>query len=529
MPRLLSMTYLLLAMVLATATAVPAGDRYVDNQDGTITDTEHGIVWQRKDDGVERSWQEAISYCDALELAGHSDWTLPTDTQLEGLIATAYSPTIDPLFSVKPSYYWSATESTSSASSAKYVNFYYGNTYTYSKDNPYYALCVRAASPDSRKGLTAVFAGEPVAGKPLTIRFTPTITGGVEPYFYDWDFGDGSTAGARSPTHEFAKEGLYKVLLTVSDNDGAVSVANQEISLPLAELPASGTTAGATKSSTEKVPDQAQPEPPAAGGTPAAADGAKPETAVVMGKALSPKGEVATTIKEGGGETRPMGAAGRAPAPLQSPRGGLVVDGSGTGVPFTGGALGHGLLSYSFANAMAGDGDWDKDGSLTASEIEAYLNQAIKSLSKGQQNPVITREGDDFPICASPGSTYVLAIGIGHDLQGAPLLAGQDAELMRKAVEDKCKRTKTMMLTGTHGNRQEILHALVQVGSMITTDDTLLVYMGAANGVDNGRLNWYVDDSSKELPWFTGIFHDDLVQFVKTLPVDHLVVLGEKN
>jgi len=84
-------------------------------------------------------------------------------------------------------------------------------------------------------------------------------------------------------------------------------------------------------------------------------------------------------------------------------------------------------------------------------------------------------------------------------------------------------------LTAHHASRQEILQALVQIGSMITTDDTLLLYVGGANGVDNGRLNWYVTDTTKELPWFTGIFHDDLVQFLKTLPVNHIVVLGEKN
>jgi hypothetical protein len=208
----------------------------------------------------------------------------------------------------------------------------------------------------------------------------------------------------------------------------------------------------------------------------------------------------------------------------------MEVAASGQGEPYKAGALGHGLLAYTFANAMSGDGDWNKDGSVTVSELQPYLDQAVKSLSKGQQSPVISRDGDDFAICATaPGSTYVLAIGIGHDLSGAAVAAGQDAEWVRKAVEDKCRDTKTLMLTGDHANRRDVLQALVKIGSMVTTDDTLIVYIGAANSRDNGRLNWFVNDSIKELPWFTGIYHDDLLQFLEMMPVGHLLVLGEKN
>ena len=198
-------------------------------------------------------------------------------------------------------------------------------------------------------------------------------------------------------------------------------------------------------------------------------------------------------------------------------------------MPYKPGAFGHALLAYSFANAMAGDGDGNKDGAVTASELQSYLDQAIKSLSKGQQNPRISREGDDFTVCSTSGSTYVLDIGIAHDLAGAPLAASQDGELVLKAVQDKCQDTKTLVLRGDHANRRDVLQALVKIGSMVTMDDNLIVYVGAANGLDDGRLNWYVNDSSRELPWFTGIYHDDLLLFLKRMPVAHLIFLGEKN
>ncbi|MDD5759264.1 MAG: DUF1566 domain-containing protein [Desulfobulbaceae bacterium] len=530
MPRLVRIVQVVcFFLLMACAGVVQAGADYVDNQDGTISDPQHGTMWQKGDDGIERSWQEALTYCENLEFAGHDDWLLPKAYQLEGLIDTANSPAIAPVFAVKASYYWSATGSTSSTDSAKYVNFFYGNAYTNNKSKPYYAICVREATSLPGKGLAAVFTGAPEGGKQLSIRFTATITGGSEPYFYEWDFGDGSTSGAKSPTHEFAKDGQYKVLLTVSDNDGAIFVTNQQLNLPLADIPAVGAekeeSAATASDVKDKVPVVAEATPP--GTEPAVKDEGEDQRA---GKPEALPSRLPEDSGRGnGGQERAPGKVSLV-SPNAALQGFVDLSASGQGPTFKDGALGHGLLAYSFANAMAGDGDWNKDGSVTSSEVQAYLDQAIKSLSKGQQKPVATAEGADFGICASQGgSTYVLALGIARDLAGKSLVAGQDAELVRKAVEEKCQRTKTMMLTADHANRQDILQALLQIGSMVTASDTLIVYIGAASGQENGRLNWYVNDTQKELPSLTGIYHDDLVQVLKTMPIAHLLVLGEKN
>lgn len=503
MSRLLSMSHVavLLWLFWLLPCAVFAGEDFVDNQDGTISDTKQRLLWQKADDGVQRSWQESLTYCESLELAGHSDWMLPESHQLEALIDTTQSPTIDSAFSVKPSYYWSATGSKTSAGSAKYVNFFYGNTYTYSKNNPYYVLCVREDATAKNRGLAAVFTGEPVSGKPLSIRFTATVTGGREPYFYEWEFGDGGTSSASSPTHDFVKNGQYKILLTVSDDGGAITVAKQEITLPLADIAAD-------------APVQDQPT--------------KPQAEVNDTQAMEVTGGSSGVVQQPVIDKKE--ASGSESSTAGGPvRGVMDVSASGQAMPYQGGALGHGLLAYAFANGMGGDGDWNKDGTVTASELEGYFAQAIKSLSQGHQIPVITRNDGDFPVCSPTGNTYVLAFAMARDINGVPLAAGQDAELVRKAIEDKCRNTKTMMLTGNHANRQEILQSFLTIGSMVTTDDTLVIYIGGANNLDNGRLNWYVSDTQKELPAFTGIFHDDLLSFMKKLPVGHIMVLGEKN
>ncbi len=230
----LSLKVFVLSLACLSLSVPSFGAGYVDNKDGTITDTVHGLMWQQGDDGVERSWQDAGNYCENLELAGKSDWRLPSINLLEGLIEPANSPTAPTAFSVKPSYYWSVSESHINSQSAKYVNFFYGNTYAYSKDNTYYVICVRETNKELSNSLKASFSHENDQGKSLEVHFISDISGGSAPYFIEWDFGDGETASVQSPVHVFALPGSYKVSLTVSDNDGAVTSASQEteVSIP---------------------------------------------------------------------------------------------------------------------------------------------------------------------------------------------------------------------------------------------------------------------------------------------------------
>ncbi|NOX25070.1 MAG: DUF1566 domain-containing protein, partial [Deltaproteobacteria bacterium] len=145
MIKLLLNSFLLWLVCLAVS--VPAfGADYVANRDGTVTDTPHGLMWQRADDGVERNWRDAGKYCENLELAGKTDWRLPLVNTLAALIKPANSPMVPAAFSIRPSYYWSASASLNNNQSAKYVNFFYGHTYAYSKDNTYYVICVRNPS-----------------------------------------------------------------------------------------------------------------------------------------------------------------------------------------------------------------------------------------------------------------------------------------------------------------------------------------------------------------------------------------------
>ena len=55
------------------------------------------------------------------------------------------------------------------------------------------------------------------------IRFDPQIAGGISPYSYEWDFGDGSTSTEVAPTHAYKSDGSYNVTLKVTDDKGQIA------------------------------------------------------------------------------------------------------------------------------------------------------------------------------------------------------------------------------------------------------------------------------------------------------------------
>jgi formylglycine-generating enzyme required for sulfatase activity len=80
---------------------------FTDNGDGTITDINTGLVWQ-KTDGGEMTFENALSYCKSLTLSGKNDWRLPTAFELFTINHYNYlNPTINTLiFSKSAAEYW---------------------------------------------------------------------------------------------------------------------------------------------------------------------------------------------------------------------------------------------------------------------------------------------------------------------------------------------------------------------------------------------------------------------------------------
>ncbi len=61
-----------------------------------------------------------------------------------------------------------------------------------------------------------------------SIQFTGTAWGGVEPYIWHWDFGDGATATDQNPQHAYTTEGTYDITLTVTDSNNQTATDDAE-------------------------------------------------------------------------------------------------------------------------------------------------------------------------------------------------------------------------------------------------------------------------------------------------------------
>jgi hypothetical protein len=90
---------------------VPA---YVDNGDGTITDTITGLMWQ-KSDGGEMRIESAMAYADSLSLAGYSNWRLPLPQEILSIFnLQKNNPAMDVIYfpSSGAEYWWTSVTQT---------------------------------------------------------------------------------------------------------------------------------------------------------------------------------------------------------------------------------------------------------------------------------------------------------------------------------------------------------------------------------------------------------------------------------
>jgi hypothetical protein len=100
---------LVMLFLLTNITASLAG--YIDNGDGTVTDTATELMWEQGTQGNVR-WERAGPRCDSLKLANYTDWRLPTKAEIETLVDDSRNPpTIDTSFfpDTESATYWSST------------------------------------------------------------------------------------------------------------------------------------------------------------------------------------------------------------------------------------------------------------------------------------------------------------------------------------------------------------------------------------------------------------------------------------
>ena len=75
------------------------------------------------------------------------------------------------------------------------------------------------------------FTVDEVARNRRSVTFTGSATGGVSPYGFSWNFGDGGTSASKSPSHTYASSGSFTVNLGVTDSLGTVATTSQSITI----------------------------------------------------------------------------------------------------------------------------------------------------------------------------------------------------------------------------------------------------------------------------------------------------------
>jgi hypothetical protein len=88
-------------------------NKFIDNADGTITDSASGLVWEKSTGASAVTLAKAKSYCEKLSLGGKNDWRLPTRNEMQSIVDyTRFNPAIDTAYfpDTVSSEYWTSTK-----------------------------------------------------------------------------------------------------------------------------------------------------------------------------------------------------------------------------------------------------------------------------------------------------------------------------------------------------------------------------------------------------------------------------------
>jgi Protein of unknown function (DUF1566) len=135
--------------------------RYIDNNDGTVTDGLTGLMWTKNANHGAMSWSNAVAYCDNLVTNGYSDWRMPSVSAKGGTaeLDTLFRKNKNPSGSwqgvaeksftgvqTSGSAYWSRTSCADDPDRAYGVFMSAGGTHSLKKASAYYVWPVRGGN-----------------------------------------------------------------------------------------------------------------------------------------------------------------------------------------------------------------------------------------------------------------------------------------------------------------------------------------------------------------------------------------------
>jgi hypothetical protein len=128
---------------------VPASvtSNFTANGNGTVSDSNTGLVWQQGEVTPTVTWEAALTYCENLSLGNHTDRRLPNIKELRSISDhTHANPSLDPTYfpGAQAARYWSSTTLFGHASSAWFVDFSSGLASYNDKAGQLFLRCVRS-------------------------------------------------------------------------------------------------------------------------------------------------------------------------------------------------------------------------------------------------------------------------------------------------------------------------------------------------------------------------------------------------
>jgi len=149
-------------------------NQFIDNGDGTITDTTTGLMWSSTDSGVGMDWEDALEWVQQKNkenYLGYSNWRLPNAKELQSIVDYTRSPDTSNSAAINPIF--EVSEITNEAGEKDYPFYWTGTTHEKSNgigDSVVYISFGRALGYMSNRWMDVHGAGaqrsDPKSGNP---------------------------------------------------------------------------------------------------------------------------------------------------------------------------------------------------------------------------------------------------------------------------------------------------------------------------------------------------------------------------